>query len=76
MFSNHSLLKNGAFHIHLRETINFNLNVRMRINSSHILLENIRFFANHGVAAQETTIGNEFTINLRLKVDIAQAAEI
>ena len=47
----------------------------MRINSSHILLENIRFFANHGVAAQETTIGNEFTINLRLKVDIAQAAE-
>ena len=38
-------------------------------------LENILFFAHHGVATQETIVGNEFYINLRLKVGFARAIE-
>ena len=37
--------------------------------------ENTRFFAYHGVAPQETTVGNEFVVSLRLKTDIARAME-
>ena len=33
----------------------------------YIFLENVRFYSYHGVAPQETAIGNEFIINLRLK---------
>lgn len=43
--------------------------------TGYILLENIRFFAYHGVAPQETTVGNEFVVSLRLKTDIAPAME-
>lgn len=43
--------------------------------TSYILLENIRFFAYHGVAPQETTVGNEFVVSLRLKTGIARAME-
>lgn len=42
---------------------------------SYIFLENVRFYAYHGVGGQELTVGNEFVVNLRLKVDIARAAE-
>ena len=45
----------------------------MNINASYIHLENILFFAHHGVATQETIVGNEFYINLRLKVGFARA---
>lgn len=41
--------------------------------TSYILLENIRFFSYHGVAPQETTVGNEFVVSLRLKTDITRA---
>ena len=37
--------------------------------------DNVRFFAYHGVGQQEREVGNEFVINLKLKVDIARAAE-
>lgn len=43
--------------------------------TSYILLENIRFFAYHGVVPQETTVGNEFIVSLRLKTDITRAIE-
>ena len=43
--------------------------------TSYILLENIRFFAYHGVTPQDTTVGNEFVVSLRLKTDIARAME-
>ena len=43
--------------------------------TSYILLENIRFFAYHGVVPQETTVGNEFIVSLRLKTDITRATE-
>ena len=45
----------------------------MKINNSYILLKDICCFAYHGVAPQENIIGNEYLINLRLKVDISQA---
>lgn len=41
--------------------------------SGYIFLDNLLFFAHHGVGEQETLSGNEFTINLRLKVDITRA---
>lgn len=47
----------------------------MKINSSYISLENCRFYAYHGVAPQETKIGNEFLISLRLKTNISRAIE-
>lgn len=41
----------------------------MKINNSYILLKDICCFAYHGVAPQENIIGNEYIINLKLKVD-------
>lgn len=43
--------------------------------TSYIFLDRMCFFAHHGVGEQETIVGNEFTVNLRLKVDITHAAE-
>ncbi len=47
----------------------------MKMNTSYIYLKNIRLYAFHGVAPQETIVGNEFIINLRIKTDIYQASE-
>ena len=46
----------------------------MKINSSYILLKEIRCYSYHGVAPQENLIGNEYLIDLKLKVDISKAA--
>lgn len=45
----------------------------MTTHASYIFLNNVRFYARHGVAPQETMVGNEFTIHLKLKVDIVRA---
>lgn len=37
---------------------------------SFILLENLVFYANHGVFPQETTVGNVFTINLKIEINL------
>lgn len=47
----------------------------MLVMNSYIFLDNVRFFAYHGVGEQEREVGNEFIISLRLKVDITLAAE-
>lgn len=47
----------------------------MKINASYIFLNKIRYFAYHGVAPQENLVGNEYSIHLKLKVNITQAAE-
>lgn len=47
----------------------------MKINNSYIFLKDIHCYAYHGVAPQESLIGNEYIIDLKLKVDISQAAE-
>lgn len=43
--------------------------------NSYIFLDRICFFAHHGVGEQETLVGNEFTVSLRLKVDIEHAMQ-
>ncbi len=45
----------------------------MRISHGYILLKDLRFQARHGVGAQETLVGNEFTVNLRLRTDLTKA---
>ena len=40
------------------------------IMSSYIFLDRMRFFAHHGVDRQETLVGNEFVVSLRLIVDV------
>lgn len=45
----------------------------MKINSSYIFLKDICCYAYHGVATQENIIGNEYIINLKLKVNISRA---
>ena len=45
----------------------------MRISHGYILLKDLRFQARHGVGAQETLVGNEFTVNLRLRTDLSKA---
>lgn len=47
----------------------------MTIQSSYIFLENISFYAYHGVLPQETVVGNEFLVNLKLKVNVEHAAQ-
>ena len=42
---------------------------------SYIFLDQLKFYAFHGVGPQETLVGNEFTVDLRLKVDISRAAQ-
>lgn len=42
---------------------------------SHIILKGMRFYAYHGVGEQERTVGNEYYLDLRLKADIALAAQ-
>jgi len=42
---------------------------------SYILLENIEIYANHGVSPQETLVGNTFYISIKMKIDVAKAAE-
>ena len=47
----------------------------MRISHGYILLKDLRFQARHGVGAQETLVGNEFTVNLRLRTDLTKAVQ-
>ena len=42
---------------------------------SYIFLDRICFFAHHGIGEQETLAGNEFTVSLRLQVNIAHAMQ-
>ena len=39
----------------------------------YIFLENLHVYAYHGVAPQETAVGNDFVINLRVGTDFAHA---
>ncbi|MDR1092328.1 MAG: dihydroneopterin aldolase [Prevotella sp.] len=42
---------------------------------SYILLENVVFYANHGVVPQETIVGNEYIINLKIGIDLSKAGQ-
>lgn len=51
------------------------INPKPIVMTSYIFLDSLRFFARHGVGEQETVVGNEFIIDLRLKVDIRHAMQ-
>lgn len=38
---------------------------------SYILLENLKFHAFHGVMEQETLVGNEYVVNLKMAVNLS-----
>lgn len=40
-----------------------------------IELKNLRFYAYHGVLPQETIIGNNFEVNLKIETDFTQAMQ-
>lgn len=42
---------------------------------SYILLENVIFYARHGVFEQETRVGNIFTVNLKIEVDMEKSCK-
>ena len=45
----------------------------MKLDSSYVLLENLRFHAFHGVLPQERTVGNDYLVSLKIKYDISSA---
>ncbi len=47
----------------------------MKAETMYIRLENLKFFAFHGVLPQENSVGAHYTVNLRLKTDFSKAAE-
>jgi len=47
----------------------------MKSKDMYIFLSNVKFYARHGVGAQETLVGNTFIVDLRLKLDFSKAAE-
>ena len=47
----------------------------MRISQSYIILREVRFHAYHGVMPQERKVGGDFTVSLRVGVDLSLPAE-
>ena len=58
------------------DSLGFHIKAK-ELNAEYLdtLLKDICCFAYHGVAPQENIIGNEYIINLKLKVDISQAIQ-
>ena len=50
----------------------------MRINNqikTTIEIDNIRFYAYHGVLEQEREVGNQFSVSVRLEADVIEATQ-
>ena len=47
----------------------------MRVDKSYIVLREVRFHAFHGVMPQERKVGADFTVSLRVGVDLSRAIE-
>lgn len=45
----------------------------MKLSSSYILLQNLKFHAFHGVLPQERLAGNDYTVDMRIKYDVSGA---
>lgn len=45
----------------------------MAVKSSYIFLENVKFYAFHGVLPQERKVGNDYQVSLRIGYDISRA---
>ena len=46
----------------------------MKIAASNILLDDMRFYAYHGVMEQERQVGGEYSLSLTVEADLAEAA--
>ena len=42
----------------------------MKLNSSYIYLQDLRFHAYHGVEAQERIVGNDYLMDVRLQYPV------
>ena len=49
---------------------------KMKPTQMYVRLDGLRFYARHGVLPQETKVGAEFTVDLRLAADFSCAAEM
>ena len=47
----------------------------MRITSSHIILQEMRFYAYHGVLPQERIVGGDYIVSVEVDVDTTAAME-
>ena len=47
----------------------------MKASSMYIYLEGLKYFARHGVDPQETIVGANFIVDLKLKTDFSCAAQ-
>ena len=47
----------------------------MRVKSSYICLQNVRFYAFHGVMPQERQVGGDFLVNLRVGYPLEKAMQ-
>ncbi len=47
----------------------------MRITSSHIILQEMHFYAYHGVLPQERVVGGDYTVSVEVDVDTTAAME-
>jgi len=47
----------------------------MKYLETYITLDQLKFYAYHGVSPQETKVGNTFIIDIKLKVGIVEAIE-
>ena len=47
----------------------------MKSKDMYIFLSNVKFYARHGVGAQEKLVGNTFIVDLRLKLDFSGAID-
>ena len=45
----------------------------MRITSSHIILQDMHFYAYHGVLPQERIVGGDYTVSVAVETDVTAA---
>lgn len=50
-------------------------NYKMKLQTTSIVLQGLRFYARHGVDPQETAVGAQFTIDLKIETDFSRALE-
>lgn len=50
-------------------------NKSLQLKDSYIILQDVRFYAFHGVMPQERSVGTDFLVNVRIGYDIAKAMQ-
>lgn len=57
----------------MQELWSLAVRLTMLLRESYIRLDNVRFYARHGVEPQETAVGAWFTVSLRVGCDLSAA---